>query len=125
MDRRGFIPAEAGLKTQVRISKDRAAEPVTEANSVFWIPRISYAIRGRGHLRAETEIGRVAAKPEDRALPYEMLGGDQPGNTLRWNVLLTYRLSGHMMGTLSYRARKEPWRDRLYQTGQVEVRAFF
>jgi hypothetical protein len=116
---------ELALKTQFRTAKDRAADPFTEANAFFWVPRISYAIRGRGHLRAETEIGRVAVKPENRSLPYEMLSGDQPGRTLRWNLLLTYRLSGHMMGTLNYRARKEPWRDRLYQTGQVEVRAFF
>ncbi|MBN2103068.1 hypothetical protein JW835_03410 [bacterium] len=116
---------EIALKGHMKAAEDRAPDPITKASSVFIIPRISYAIRGRGNVRAELEIGRVFAKPKDRALPYEMLNGDQPGRTLRWNVLMTYRLSGHMMATLNYRARQEPWRENLYQTGQVEVRAFF
>ncbi|MBN1781345.1 hypothetical protein JW948_09490 [bacterium] len=116
---------ELALKNQVRVARDDVPDPATKASSVFWMPRVTYALRGRGNLRAELEIGEVAAKPAGRALPYEMLGGDQPGTTVRWNMLMTYRLSGHVMATLNYRARKEPWRDKVYHTGQVEVRAFF
>ena len=116
---------EIALKAQIKTAEDLSPDPITKAFSVFIIPRVSYAIRGRGNVRAEFEFGRISAKPEDRALPYEMMNGDQPGQTLRWNVLMTYRLSGHVMATMNYRARREPWREQLYQTGQVEVRAFF
>ena len=116
---------EVALKGQIKNARDLTPDPVTKASSYFIVPRLSYAFRGRGHLRAELEIGKVVTEPGDRTLPYEMLSGDQPGRTIRWNVLMTYRLSGHVMATLNYRARREPWRDKLYQTGQVEVRAFF
>jgi len=54
-----------------------------------------------------------------------MMEGDQPGRTVRVMVLFTYRLSTHVMATLNYRGRQEPWRKQFYQTGQAEVRAFF
>jgi len=116
---------EIALKAKLKIARDACPIPNTEAMSLFLLPRFGYSFRGRGHLRAELEIGRVRSKPEEQTLPYEMLGGDQPGQTLRWTVLLTYRLTGHVMATLNYRGRQEPWRKSLYQTGQVEVRAFF
>jgi hypothetical protein len=116
---------EIALKGRVRIARDLNPDPVTRATGFFLIPRFGYAFRQRGHLRIELEAGDIRSEPENRSLPYEMLGGDQPGRTLRWTVLLTYRISGHVMATLNYRGRREPWRDRLYQTGQVEVRAFF
>jgi hypothetical protein len=100
-------------------------DPVTEAFSVFLVPRFVYAFRGRGHLRAELQFGEVRAAPLGRTLPYEMLGGDQAGRTLRWSLLFSYRLAGHVTATVSYRGRQEPWRETLFQTGQVEVRAFF
>jgi hypothetical protein len=116
---------ELALKCELKTAEDTAPDPVTRARSLFWIPRISYAFRGRGNVRAEIELGEVRSEPDNRTLPYEMLGGDQPGQTLRWNILVTYHVSGHVMATLNYRARQEPWRKGLYQTGQVEVRAFF
>ncbi len=116
---------EIALKARVKIARDHYPDPITEASSFFVLPRFGYAFRGKGHLRAELEFGEVRSKPSDRALPYEMLGGDQPGRTLRWTLLLTYRVTGHVMATLNYRGRQEPWRKGLYQTGQVEVRAFF
>jgi hypothetical protein len=88
-------------------------------------PRISLAFLGRGQLRSEWDFGRVKSEPGGMNLPYEMLDGEQTGNTFRWTLLSTYRLSGHMQATLSYRARREPWRDRILQVGQVEIRAFF
>ena len=116
---------ELGLKSKVRFAKDVHPDPSQTAASVFLIPRLGYSFQGRGHLRAEMEIGEVQTESGDRTLPYEMLSGDQPGHTLRWNLLFTYRISGHVMANLNYRGRREPWRDRLIQTGQVEVRAFF
>ena len=116
---------ELGLRVKYRIAHDFYPDPVTAARSVFLLPRFGYSFRSRGNLRAELEWGEVRASPLDRTLPYEMLGGDQPGRTLRWTLLLTYRVTGHVMVTLNYRGRKEPWRKELYQTGQVEVRAFF
>jgi len=116
---------ELALKTRVRGAKDLYPDPVTSASSLFFLPRIGLAFRGRGHLRAELETGKVTARPADGALPYEMLAGDQPGRTTRWNLFFSYRMASHMQATLTWRARNEPWREGLYQTGQVEVRAFF
>ncbi|MFC1501992.1 hypothetical protein ACFL6A_01105, partial [bacterium] len=116
---------EFALKARAAWSRDLFPDPVTEATSVFIIPRFGYSFKGRGHLRAELEFGEVRSSPSDRTLPYEMLKGDQPGRTFRWTILMTYRISGHVMATFNYRGRQEPWRKRLYQTGQVEIRAFF
>ncbi len=116
---------ELALKTIIRKARDYFPTPATEASALSFLPRVNLAFRGRGNLRAEVELGKVTSKQPDRALPYEMLGGDQPGRTTRWNLLFTYRMSGHVQATLNWRGRNEPWRDGLYQTGQVEVRAFF
>ena len=118
-------PVELALKTRIRAAVDESPTPASEAFALFFIPRFSYAIRNRGIFRAELEFGSVRAEPGGRTLPYEMLSGDQPGTTLRWSFLLTYRLSGHVQATAAYRGKREPWRDRLFQAGQVEVRAFF
>ena len=116
---------EVALKTKMRIAEDRVPNPATEAASVFVVPRFGYAFLGKGQLRAELEVGEVHSAPSNRSLPYEMMEGDQPGRTVRVMVLFTYRLSTHVMATLNYRGRQEPWRKQFYQTGQAEVRAFF
>lgn len=116
---------EVALKTRIRNGRDTSPVPVTEAASLFFMPRIQYAFFGKGNLRAELELGQIRSEPENRSLPYEMLNGDQPGRTLRWTMLFTYQITGHIMTSLTYRGRLEPWRERLYQTGQMEVRAFF
>jgi len=116
---------EIAVKSKFQQSKNTAPEPVQEATSFFVLPRFGYSFKGKGNLRAELEWGIVRAKSDGVTLPYEMLGGDQPGKTFRWTLLLTYRLSGHIMATINYRGRNEPWRDGVFQTGQVEVRAFF
>lgn len=116
---------EIALKAKFRTGRDRYPDPTREVHSLFLYPRFGYSFQGRGLLRAELEIGEVRSEPENRTLPYEILGGDQPGRTLRWTVLLTYQVTGHVMVTMNYRGRQEPWRDKLYQYGQVEVRAFF
>jgi hypothetical protein len=116
---------ELALKTKISRAKDVFPDPVTEATSLFFHPRFSYSFKRKGHLRTELEFGNVRSSPADRTLPYEMLRGDQTGRTFRLTVLLTYRVSGHILATLNYRGRKEPWRKEYYQTGQVEVRAYF
>ena len=116
---------ELAVKGKVRRARDDQPDPATQATALFLLPRVGYAFRGRGHLRAELEIGDVRSEPKDAALPYEMLGGDQPGRTIRWSVLMTYRVSGYVQATFTLRGRKEPWRQSVYHIGQVEVRAFF
>ena len=118
-------PIELAVKAKLRTASDTSPVPVSEAVSIFLMPRFSYAIRNRGLFRAEIEFGKVHASPESRTLPYEMLSGDQPGTTFRWTLLITYRLTGHVQATMNYRGRREPWRDKLFQMGQVEIRAFF
>ncbi len=116
---------EFAIKTRLRFATDSVPDPVTRATAVFIQPRFRYAFLSRGQLHTDLEWGKVSTEPGNRSLPYELLEGDQTGNTFRWNLLLTYRLSAHMMGTLSYRGRKEPWLSHFYQTGQIEIRAFF
>jgi len=116
---------EFAVKARLRVAEDLNPDPITKARSIFIIPRIVYSLKGRGHFRAEFEFGSVVAEPSHRALPYEMMKGDQPGRTIRWTVMFTYTIADHVMATFNYRGRKEPWRDKLYQYGNVEVRAFF
>ncbi|MFO7891355.1 MAG: hypothetical protein R6V04_13570 [bacterium] len=116
---------ELKLKTQYVTAENSASDPRVSATSLFFMPSLRYAILGKGHIKTEVEIGKVTTEPESSVLPYEMISGNQPGNTLRWSVFFTYRISGHVMATLNYRGRNEPWRDRIYQTGKVEVRVFF
>jgi hypothetical protein len=116
---------EFGFKGRVRTANDNEIAVENRVFSISCFPRFGYSFKGKGHLRTELEWSNVSSNPEDRVLPYEMLGGDQPGRTIRWNVLLSYRISGHIMSTFTYRGRREPWRDDVFQSGQVEVRAFF
>lgn len=116
---------ELAVKAEYRNAVDQIPDPASRAQAFFIVPRIVLSFRQKGRLRAELEFGRVTSDPKNRALPYEMLQGDQPGQTIRWTLFATYRISGHVMATLNYRGRNEPWRTRVYQTGQVEVRAFF
>ena len=116
---------EFALKLKSGIAEDRTPVPVTRAVLFFMIPRVSYSIKERGRLRAEFEAGRISADPENRGLPFEMFSGDQPGLTMRWRILFTYKLSNHLQSTFNYRGRKEPWREKTYQTGSMEIRAFF
>jgi len=116
---------ELKLRTKYTKAENISSDPPITATSLFFIPSLSYALLGRGHIKAELEIGKIKAEPGVSALPYEMMSGDQPGNTIRWSAFFTYRISGHMMATLNYRGRNEPWRDSIYQTGKVEVRIFF
>jgi hypothetical protein len=116
---------ELALKTKARSAVDAEPVPATRATSVFFLPRITISLKTRGQLRAELETGNVNAEPAGRTLPYEMLAGDQPGRTVRVNALLSYRFTGHVTATLSYRARREPWRKKTFHSGEVEMRAFF
>jgi len=116
---------ELKLRAKYTKAKNTSLDAQVTATSLFIIPSVSYALLGRGHIKTELEVGTIEAEPEVSALPYEMMSGDQPGNTIRWSAFFTYRISGHMMATLNYRGRNEPWRDSIYQTGKVEVRIFF
>lgn len=116
---------ELKLKTQYITAENSSSDQSVQATSLFLIPSVRYALPGRGHMKTEVEIGKVTTEPAASVLPYEMLSGDQPGNTVRWSAFFTYRITGHMMATLNYRGRNEPWRERIYQTGKVEVRIFF
>ena len=115
---------ETALKMRLMRATDEQPDPAVQADSYFLFPRCGFAFREKGQLRAELEFGWVRSATRG-TLPYELLGGDQTGFTFRWTLLFTYRITGHVMATLSYRGRHEPWRENLYQTGQVEVRAFF
>ncbi|MEJ2627048.1 MAG: hypothetical protein P8078_00610, partial [bacterium] len=116
---------ELKVKTRYVTAENTSSDPAVQATSLFLIPSMRYAIPGRGHIKTEVELGRIFSEPAASVLPYEMLSGDQPGNTIRWSAFFTYRISGHIMATLHYRGRSEPWRTRIYQTGKVEARIFF
>ena len=116
---------EFAFKTKARSALDAEPDPDTRAVSVFFLPRFTLSLKTRGQARAELEYGNVKAEPAGRTLPYEMLAGDQPGRTVRATALLSYRVTGHVTTTLSYRARREPWRKKTFHAGEVEMRAFF
>lgn len=116
---------ELGMDGTYNSATDKAPDIHTRANAIFLKPRFKWTVGRKGHLRGEYEIGHLAVYPAKRALPYEMFNGDQPGNTQRWSLYFSYRLSSFVQTTLTYRGRNEPWRTYIYHLGQVEVRAFF
>ncbi len=116
---------ELALQCNLRRARDAAVSPSLSVTSFFLVPRVGYAIKGKGKAQIEAELGRVWAPDESGSLPYEMLQGEQPGATYRWNCFLSYRVSDNVMATITYRGRREPWRSRIYHAGQMEVRAFF
>ena len=115
---------EIGVDLALRRGDDAASNPA-KATAVFVTPHVRWTVGRKGHLRAEYTWGRIQADGQTPALPYEMFSGDQPGTTQRWSAYFTYRMSGAVQASLNYRGRSEPWRAQLYQTGQIEVRAFF
>ena len=125
LTRRLHRTLELGLDVEVNRAVDRIPNPETVATALFVTPRLRWRLGRKGQLRAEWALGRIVADPKQQVLPYEMFDGDQPGSTQRWSTYLSYRLNSFVQATLSYRGRNEPWRAQLYQTGQIEVRAFF
>lgn len=116
---------EFALKNKFRQALDREPEPDLKGTALFWVPHFSYAFNNKGQFRTELELGHVYSEPRHKTLPYEMFGGDQPGRTFRLNVLFNYRITNHVLATFSYRGRKEPWREKFFHSGQMEMRAFF
>ena len=104
---------------------DRAPDQSIRANSLFFQTGFSYEILQKGRLRAEIEVGRISVPGNRTSVPYEMFRGDQPGTTRRWSMYFSYQMNAHVMATVSYRGRDEPWRTDVFHAGQVEVRAFF
>ncbi|MBN2417386.1 hypothetical protein JXO52_16230 [bacterium] len=116
---------ELTARTSVQRGADRTPDPDIAATALFIQSGISYEILEKGRLRADYELGKITSEETKSGLPYEMFRGDQPGTTQRWNIYLSYRINTHVMATLSYRGRNEPWRNAVFHAGQVEVRAFF
>lgn len=109
----------------VQHGSDRTPNPNLNATAFFLRSGVSYEILEKGRLRGDYEIGSIKTGERLQSLPYEMFRGDQPGTTQRWNLYLSYRMNAHVMATLSYRGRNEPWRNSVFHAGQMEIRAFF
>jgi hypothetical protein len=105
--------------------EDRAAPPV-EVRAFSLRPRSTYSFRGKGRLSGEIEWVQVeAAIPAEKSLAYELVNGNRPGRTLRWNFALEYRVSSNINLAISYLGRNEPDRSRTLHLGKMEMRAFF
>lgn len=118
-------PVEVALKVKFSRDTDRVPTPDTRARALSLMPRFSYSFKGRGRLRAELDWTEVRAEPKGRVLPYEMVGGNRLGRSLRWRFNFNYRVSSNLMASVSYTARDEPYRPKPIHTGRAEIKAFF
>lgn len=113
------------LEGRFSSEEDRVYDIPTQVKSYALIPRVTYAFRKKGRLRAEFEWSYVDAEPKDRILPYEMANGRSIGRSVRWDVRFDYKLSQVIQATLSYSGRNEPERDYVIHTGRAQVTAAF
>ena len=116
---------EFSLKSKIAFKKDEALEPATEANEFSLSPNSTYSFRGKGKIRAEFEWARVNISPDNRIVPYELVGINRSGTTMRWLIGFNYNLSKYLRMTLSYNGRVEPDRPDTVHIGRAEVRAYF
>lgn len=116
---------EFALKSKIAIKRDEALTPFTEANEFSFMPRANYSFRDKGKLRVEFEWTNVEVRPKNRIIPFELVGINRAGATLRWLVALNYNISRYVRATLSYNGRQEPDRPDTIHLGRAEVRAYF
>ncbi len=116
---------EIGAQLEVLEAKDRVPKPETRVKLLRFAPRMTFAFREKGRLRLETRVASLAAKPEGRAIPYEMAEGLEPGLSAEWRARFEYRLSNGLMASVSYVGRSDPFRPRTVHRMQAEVRAYF
>jgi hypothetical protein len=114
---------EFALKTRYTRDFDEYPDTPTEATLLSLIPRVEYAFRAKGRLRAQFEWTNVDATKD--ILPYEMVYGNATGLSQRWEVGMNYRISKNMQGSFSYQGRNEKRRGGIIHIGRAEVRAFF
>lgn len=114
---------ELALKSRLMRDVDEFPEEPTEAILVSIIPRANYSFRGKGRLSTQFEWSQVDATQS--TLPYEMVSGNTPGLTQRWELGLSYRISKNMQGSLTYNGRNEKQRGGVIHLGRAEIRAFF
>ena len=114
---------ELALKTRWAGDVDEYPETPTEATLLALIPRVDFAFRSKGRMRAQFEWTKVDATKE--VLPYEMVYGNAPGLNQRWELSMNYRISKNMQGSFSYQGRNEKRRGGIIHIGRAEVRAFF
>ncbi|MBN1155367.1 hypothetical protein JXB12_10660 [candidate division KSB1 bacterium] len=116
---------EISLKSKLALKKDQALDPATEANEFSLMPNCSYSFRGKGKIHAELEWTQVNITPDDRVVPYELVGINRKGTTLRWLIGINYNLSTYLRATVSYNGRSEPDRPDMIHIGRAEIRAYF
>jgi len=116
---------EFSLKSKLALKKDTAISPATEANEFSLAPNCSYSFRGKGKISAELEWANVDITPEDRIVPYELVGINRKGTTMRWLLGVNYNVSNNLRATLSYNGRSEPDRPDTIHIGRAEIRAYF
>ncbi len=116
---------EFALKSKIAIKKDEAQNPNTEAKEFSLMPRVNYSFRDKGKLRVEFEYTNVEVSPKNRIIPFELVGINRAGATMRWLTALNYNISRYVRATLSYSGRKEPDRPETIHVGRAEVRAYF
>jgi hypothetical protein len=116
---------EVALKSQIALKRDGAPDPATEANELTVSPRAGYSFRGKGKLRLEFEWERMDVAPANRIVPYELVGINRPGTTMRWLLGFNYNISKYVRATVSYNGRIEPDRPDTVHIGRAEMRAYF
>ena len=116
---------EFALKSKLASKKDKALDPPTAANEYSLMPRASYSFRGKGKLRMEYEWTQVSVEPKGNEVPYELVGINRNGTSIRWMIGLNYNISQYIRATLSYNGRREPDRPDTVHIGRAEMRAYF
>lgn len=116
---------ELAVKMKIVARKDIAKDPPTKANEFSLLPRASYSFRGKGKLQVEFEWTKVDLTPQNRIVPYELVGINRMGTTLRWMFGLNYDVSKYIRATISYNGRREPDRSETIHVGRAEMRAYF
>ena len=116
---------EIAIKTMFAIKTDEAVEPATQVTEISFKPRASYSFRGKGKIHCDFDWTKVKVSPDDRILPYELVGINRSGNTFRWNIRFNYNISRHVRATVSYNGRIEPQRPDTIHIAKAEMRAYF
>jgi len=117
-------PLELALKTRWGFAQNRVVNPL-EVNFISLAPRFNYAFRGKGRLRVELELNRVAVKPKNAIVPYEMVSGNRGGTNVRWIASFDYNVSRYLRASVSWNGRYEDYLRRAIYTVRAEMRAFF
>ncbi|MFQ6618398.1 MAG: hypothetical protein ACE5QV_06895, partial [Fidelibacterota bacterium] len=115
---------EGGVSFLLYIDRDGSKDPETAVNAGGIGLRYAYFVGSRGKFDWVVDWVNVSVSPSDRSIPYEMADGRRKGDNINIKGNFSYNLNRYLNININYLGEFSS-RNRPFQYGQAEIRAYF